>query len=292
MASSAGTFSHFGCLSLKGFIDGIENPARRTAACVAWKNCINLFQDSEVRLQFLYNVEQETRLRQVAWDAVFRVLVRPTTDAETRCQELTAVFRSLLLSGPVLPQPLPTRLGHAVTPEIFRVRLTEQFDVDLRCQAVQIIADLRNATPAKARRTLKGKLLMAPGRIMWATFSRSRAGSQEDPLGALTLQADTIRAALGLSPNEKGEDLFLFVYELPPAISPHYPTIADAYAGSDWPFYFRPALATRPSGDTLPWYGSKMASRPETVHMPVNACFLRRTICVLGDKGHGKTTTA
>jgi len=94
----------------------------------------------------------------------------------------------------------------------------------------------------------------------------------------LPSDADGIRARLGLSPNDRGENLLLFVYELPPRVEPLFPTIADAQEHS----LFRPAPPGAKWGLTMLWTEiDTEAPRPEVVHKPITGAHLTEPIKVV-----------
>ncbi len=113
---------------------------------------------------------------------------------------------------------------------------------------------------------------------MWATFNP--ADMLGDPFAAMPMEADGIRARLGLSRNEMGLDILLFVYALPPGIEPLFPTMADAYAGQPWTWYFRPSLPGEAWGRTMTWEGEEPSS-PEVVHAPLTGAVLEDKIRII-----------
>ena len=82
---------------------------------------------------------------------------------------------------------------------------------------------------------------------------------------------------LGLDQDERG-DLLLFEYALPDGITARFPTIADAYAGDTWLWFFRPARRGEPYGKTLPWPGCPNAPCPELVHESIKGNTLTNRI--------------
>jgi len=162
--------------------------------------------------------------------------------------------------------------------------LKEQNVFNSDSEAEQLQNDLLDpgANVDTVREHLEGIFISRPGRVAWATFDvgRDRSPSGLDPFGSMALEADVIRARLGLSTNDKGKDLLLFVYELPSHMIARYPTIADAYAGDEWPYYFRPSLEGERWGMTMPWDGCGMPPCPEIVHEAVNVASLRDRIRV------------
>jgi hypothetical protein len=107
--------------------------------------------------------------------------------------------------------------------------------------------------------------------VIWATFNPDNLKGY--PFDGLPMDADGIRARLGLDPNEKGKDLICFVYVLPPDVEPLFPTIADA----QWHSRFRPAPPGSKWGLTMPWPKiEEEVPRPEVVHKPIIASTLEQ----------------
>jgi hypothetical protein len=99
---------------------------------------------------------------------------------------------------------------------------------------------------------------------MWATFDLK---TDAILMFAAARGADELRAVLGLDVNERGLPLLLMEYRLPVSIVARVPTIADAYSGQDWPYFFRPAPPESVHGWTLPWPSHEQEKpRPEVVH--------------------------
>ena len=101
--------------------------------------------------------------------------------------------------------------------------------------------------------------------LMWSTFDA--ATSTANPFEGISNTADAIAGLLGLDRNERGRPLLLLTYTLPASVAPRFPTVAEAYAGGVWPYFFRPASPGAPYGMTMPWpeYQHE-APRPEVVH--------------------------
>ena len=70
----------------------------------------------------------------------------------------------------------------------------------------------------------------------------------------------------------------LFRYSLPKGIEPLYPTIADAYASTIWPYHFLPSASDEHHGWTLPWDEPPGQPCPEVVHKPISGEFLEAPI--------------
>jgi hypothetical protein len=253
--------------------------ALRDELALGWESCAMLLGDTAHHRQFILNLQAETRLSADAWHAVRLVLINGITQARELQHAFSSVFRLYALRGGVVPLLGP--LGRAVTLQLFMKLLKAQFAFSSDDEAEQLLNDLLDpgATVESARETLEGIFLNTPGLTMWATFHADRNGTPtgEDPFRSMPPEADAIRAILGLTKTDQGKDLLLFLYDLPPDVSPRYPTIADAYAGNEWPFFFRPSVETDRSGMTMPW-GDGLAPVPEVVHEAVKAECLRDRI--------------
>jgi hypothetical protein len=101
--------------------------------------------------------------------------------------------------------------------------------------------------------------------LMWSTFAIE--GDPQNPFEGIPASVEAIRGVLGLDPNERYKPLLLIIYTLPPDVVPLFPTIAEAYAGVLWNYFFTPAPTTAVCGLTLPWPEyANMPPRPEVVH--------------------------
>jgi len=84
---------------------------------------------------------------------------------------------------------------------------------------------------------------------------------------------------LGLDCNEAGLPLLLFEYEIPPRVVIRFPTVAEAYSGGAWPYFFRPAPRRSPYGMTMPWPEfERRQPRPEVVHEVIDMGFMTSPI--------------
>jgi hypothetical protein len=101
--------------------------------------------------------------------------------------------------------------------------------------------------------------------LMWSTFSTGT--NPQDPFQDLPNSAEAIRGSLGLDPNEGNKPLLLLIYTLPLGVIPLFPTVAEAYAGNQWNYFFTPSPTAAICGLTLPWPKyAHFAPRPEVVH--------------------------
>jgi hypothetical protein len=240
-----------------------------------WHKCRQILTDAGApQRQFAINLEDDSHLCESAWETIRRVILQGIAIAAELQRGLRDACRQHMLQGDFIGTPFPTPLGRAVTREAFADVLRDQFSFNTPSEEEQFMDDLlqRGATVTDNRVQLGGKLLAKGGRVMWATFvyDADTASFGDDPFAGLPPNADGIRAHLGLSRNDTGKDLLLFVYTLPRGVVPRFPTIAEAYAGDDWFYYFRPAREAEPWGYTMTWdLPTPPAPYPEVVHGPV-----------------------
>lgn len=252
----------------------------------AWDaSSVTLSHAGAAQRQFAINFEADCHLCEAAWETVRLVVLRGIPTASELQTDLRDAFRRHMLQGDVVGAPFLAPLGRAVTREAFVEVLKEQFSFNTRSEEEQFMDDLLRAgvTPADNRAQLGGALLARGGRVMWGTFAYDAATSSfgRDPFAGMPPDADGIRACLGLSKNDAGRDLLLFVYTLPAAVAARFPTIAEAYAGDEWFYYFRPALGGDPWGYTMTWdLLPPPAPRPEVVHEAVASDNLVETVRV------------
>lgn len=223
--------------------------------------------------QFVFNLEADCHMCHASWETIRRVILRRIPTAADLQRALRDACRQHTLQGDPVAHSHPSPLGRAVTREAFADVLRYQFGFSTPSEEEQFMDDLLHPrAPDDNRAQLGGRLLARAGRVMWATFDYDDSTSSfgPDPFAGMSPDADDIRAHLGLSANDAGKDLLLFVYNLPAGVTPRFPTIAEAYAGDDWSYYFRPARGAERWGYTMTWNLSPSpAPRPEVVHEPV-----------------------
>lgn len=210
------------------------------------------------------SLDSESRLLPEAWKTVFDALLTVTAKEVNRVQKVLATaFREWTLKGPPITLSHPKSLGKAITFEYFCRLLVEKGYFGSVKTARRNVRNLQHQTQEVISQRWRhydlGKYLM------WSTFSTG--GRQEDPFDGVPYSADGIRGVLGLDPNERGKPILLMVYSLPPHVIARFPTVAEAYAGDKWNYFFTPAPCDALYGVTLPWQEYEECSpRPEVVH--------------------------
>lgn len=208
------------------------------------------------------NLHLETRLSAEGWKELLLNLSSCTADPGACSKVMTDVFRRLILTGPEV-RVEALRYGRAISVTRFCSMLVKQGHY---------------ASVASARRALRS-LIFKPTEVlvtrcaefqlgqylMWSTFSVDNP--RKGPFEGVGTSADSIRGVLGLDRLERGMPLLLLEYTLPESVALRIPTIADAYAGTGWSYFFQPAPIGLLFGMTLPWpeYENEKP-RPEIVH--------------------------
>ncbi|MBV9185876.1 MAG: hypothetical protein JO093_09635 [Acidobacteria bacterium] len=228
-------------------------------------------QDETLGAQAVRNLYAEERLSDANWLALIAALVaQPSMDVGAIKLCVIHAMRHIWNMTPFpggIALGVPTKIpyGRASSSEAF-ARLVSRSpggtsaSTLLKALRRQMLYDLK---ALKAQ--WKGRPLgLFP---MWATFELGSA----DPFrhSHTFATADDVRACLGLPP-ETGP-VVSFIYELPAAVSPHYPTIIEAYAADSWNYYFMPSN-TNLAGKTLPWNRTPaLDTHHEVVHQVVTA---------------------
>jgi len=264
-------------LTFEAFLQGLSDENERNAVRARWEPCADKLDENGAQRQFVFNFDAEPRLPEAAWQSIKQAIMDGSLDAPSLQRALTLACRAHTLAGDPLPPPKPSPLGRAVTEERFVEILRDQYAFSTDDQKEQFMLDLLrpNATPASNRAQLRNKFLAPENRVMWAAFDGKHPGN--DPFAQMSNDARSIRAQLGLDQDERG-DLLLFEYALPDGITARFPTIADAYAGDTWLWFFRPARRGEPYGKTLPWPGCPNAPCPELVHESIKGNTLTNRI--------------
>ncbi len=142
----------------------------------------------------------------------------------------------------------PTILGRVISEERLHLNF---FEVNRRSfsfpQEAGSVLDALITEPIEVARERYGSYRLGQY-LMWSTFD---PGYGHRPFEGISDDPQRIRGILGLEPG-RSEPLFVLEYTLPNHVVPAFPTIADAYAGWVWPYYFSPAPAGEPHGWTIP----------------------------------------
>lgn len=216
---------------------------------------------SATHRQAYINLQAESRLGFAAWDEIIGAVLSGDPSPDALQDRLRDTYRKYLLTGPDVRACSSVVLGRAVTVERFCTMLKDRNmhpDIDSARDELESISKL---SVAQLQRRWERREL---GRyLMWGTFSQDPG----DPFLDMHRTTDAFRCILGLDQNESGLALLLLTYSLPHTVTACFPTIADAYSGDVWVYYFRPASPTDPHGWTLTWDKcSDQSGRPEIVH--------------------------
>ena len=231
-----------------------------------------LASTSGIGYQVVANLRCESRLGELTFGDIVQGLLQATADS---AEELKIMYiekcRQHILKGGAIPKPWPLYLGRVVTPKSLYRRMVDLKYFRSENHARSFFRALLSKPLNVVRERLQNKFL---GKfVMWATFNPHDL--EGNPFDGIPTDVDGIRAHLGLDPNEKGEDLFIFVYALPTDVEPLFPTIADA----QWRSLFRPAPSGAKWGLTMPWAEIDTEKpRPEVVHKPIKGVCLTKPI--------------
>jgi hypothetical protein len=219
--------------------------------------------DSGINLQLAQNLRSESRLTLECWTSLLPILC-DRSDSETIGHNVRLALRLCILQGPLVSSPIERQFGHAVTRKRFRTVLEAQHF------SYQGAAGALRHMLGKPLRLLheRWKEIEMGIYLIWATFNPN--DDKESPFKDIDGSATMVMGLLGLDINEAGEPLLLFKYVLPEHVQPLFPTVAEAYAGDAWSYFFRPAPKESSYGMTLPWPEfQNWSPRPEVVHRPI-----------------------
>jgi hypothetical protein len=222
----------------------------------------SLARHCALTLQAVHNLNTETRLTEECWRLLVRSLAG-AADPNAQQQAITVAFQKHTLTGPEVPASSFGILGRAVTVRAFvhlLVKLGYYGSYESAHRA--LLNKLRRSLTV----TKRGWGHFEIGRfLLWSTFNSDSIVGR--PFDGFSGSADEIRGLLGLDRNDRFEPLLLFEYTLPATEIARYPTVAEAYSGDSWSYFFRPAPPTASYGLTMPWPEyEKRIPRPEIVH--------------------------
>jgi|GEM_PF-2374146 len=212
--------------------------------------------------QAIRNIECEHQFLGLGWHYLFDVMkaVAPTPDSITRFTALA--FQNFTLTGPELTKSID--LGSTIFGRIMR---SEQLAENCAKATKQSIS-ISSGNIAKRRKLPKNVKL--GNYHMWSTFI---PGSTDPFLG---LPSDSKHFCCRLGLEFDGKSWVKLRYSLPAATPPRVATIADAYAGSDWNYYFCVCPRDEPFGRTMPCNDCKHETGAyECVHEVITSEFLR-----------------
>ena len=223
---------------------------------------LRLARISGLTFQAVQNFQIESRLARECWASLLKNL-SASTSAGSTCAAVTSILQLYTLSGPPVSLPDKRRLGRAISLQKFCNLLVDLGHYGAISSAHCAVRNMLNKPLLVLRKNWRHIPL---GRyLMWSTFNPE--DDIEHPFKGMDGSADEIRGILGLDRNEAGSPLLLFEYEVPEHTAVRFPTVAEAYSGGAWPYFFRPAPKGSPYGITMPWpeFESRQP-RPEVVH--------------------------
>lgn len=211
------------------------------------------------------NLYLEHRLDQEAWKLLIAELLTAKDSRSDLAAAISKVLRGWILKGPEVALVVSGTMiyGRAISLDRFCALLIKQGHFasvkTARRRLRRLLSETLTQMVTDCTRFKLGQYLM------WGTFSSANPAS--DPFAGMPPSADAVRALLGLERNEKGQPLLLMQYTLPEGVAGRFPTVAEAYAGEGWSYFFRPSPTGSSSGLTLPWPEYQDENpRPEVVH--------------------------
>jgi hypothetical protein len=222
---------------------------------------------SGIGYQLVINLRNESRLDELALRDIVEGLLQAAANPGALKDAYVEACWGHILEGGAIPRPWALCFGRVVSVERFyRTMLNFGYyrtEDQVKHALERLLSKPLHATHAELRNKFIGQFLM------WATFNPDDLNGH--PFSGMPKDADGLRARLGVHSSERGQDLFLLVYRLPPDVAPLFPTIADAQGYS----LFRPSPPEEKSGLTMPWAeidGEKPL--PEVVHNPIKGICL------------------
>lgn len=222
----------------------------------------DLSRHSALTFQAVHNLNVESRLSEECWKILVQNLI-VATNANAQHHAVTMALRPYTLRGPEVSHSQFGVLGHAVTMTAFVHLLVKLRYYGCYESAHRAILNKLRKSLAVTKRWW-GHFEI--GRfLLWSTFNPDSITGR--PFDGFSGSADEIRGLLGLDRNDRYDPLLLFEYTLPAGEGGRFPTVAEAYSGDSWSYFFRPAPATAAYGLTMPWpeYEERIP-RPEIVH--------------------------
>ena len=229
-----------------------------------------LANDSATGYQAVENFYAESRLGASAW-ALWAVALRSNTFSTHEIKAtITGINRTVQLTGTLVQGAHSIVFCRAIT----IARLSRLL------VSLNYYGSVQSATRA-VRNALYKPVTVLTSRWKDVDLGRFVQWSTFEPGGGRTFDgvnsADYIQGVLGLDRAERGGSVILLEYTLPADVPPRFPTVADAYSGPCWPYFFRVAPLRALYGLTMPWpeYQAE-PPRPEVVHEVITGRQLSR----------------
>lgn len=221
-----------------------------------------LAQGSALDRRAHINLGDETRVTEAAWNELIDSIVSTNADLAELRMSVRLWARNWLLKGDAARCGMRTIFGRATTIPALATILVNGGHFGSIAAATTHVQFMLSQKVDVIRANWKSYEL---GRhMMWATF----APGGGFPFDGFPTSCDQIRGLLGLSRSDIGTPLLLLQYVITSPTTARFPTVADAYAGDHWAYYFQPAVETETNhGWTMTWDEySGQPSRPEVVH--------------------------
>jgi hypothetical protein len=208
------------------------------------------------------SLKAESRLPDTAWSELIELLLRVSSEPVEIQKVVRAFCRSWTLAGHEIPSLRSKIFGRAVSEKWLIALVRKSLRGKPGSSALKEVRDLYTKPFPLVKDRWSSRDL--GNHLMWSTFDTHG----DSPFRRFPKTANGIRRLLGLDPNFSGEPLLLFEYTLHVGAMPRFPTIADAYAGDEWSYFFTPAPESAPHGMTMAWpdYAGRSKPRPEVVH--------------------------
>lgn len=222
-----------------------------------------LASKSPVAAQAVRNIWKDTRVNDATWESLIQTLCAQPKNADAIAQACSAAFARDILQAQEIHIPSCAVFARAVRWDVF-VRFLRD------------LPELAMLTDAEASHRLQRVLSRGVSEVLaelgdiplgrwlcWSTFDAF--GNR--PLQAFSESTLALQANLGLDSSYPHKAVVTFEYRLPSNAKARFPTVAEAYAGAAWNYYFCPAHSHEECGFTLPWPDIGGAKRRrEVVH--------------------------
>lgn len=220
-----------------------------------------LADQSATDRQGVLNFWNESRLPEGAWDDLIESLLQARHEPQSIRSAIRGTFRRWILHGPDTAHHSAPVFGRALTIEaLAKTFYSLGYHGSINAALKDVTRMISKPVHVVRRRWRTRKLGLY---VMWSTLNPSSAS----PFDGLPTSADRIRCILGLDRRERGQPLLLIEYVLPPNVEVRFPTVAEAYAGNEWLYYFRPSPEGEDHGWTMAWDEcAHEPTRPEVVH--------------------------